>query len=111
MEPRPGGHGRIGGLGCRVGVSPELLRARERRYGLLLPTRSAGGFRLYSEADEGRIHALQRHIGRGLSAAQAARFGKIVPLFVPEERYPTRLVNHAEASTAFASSHPCWVLA
>jgi DNA-binding transcriptional MerR regulator len=43
---------RIGELSRRVGVSPELLRAWERRYGLLRPTRSRGGFRLYSTADE-----------------------------------------------------------
>ena len=32
---------RIGELSKRVGVSPELLRAWERRYGLVRPTRSA----------------------------------------------------------------------
>ena len=35
---------RIGELSRRTGVSPELLRAWERRYDLLKPTRSAGGF-------------------------------------------------------------------
>ena len=39
---------RIGELSKRAGVSPELLRAWERRYGLLRPTRSGGGLRLYS---------------------------------------------------------------
>jgi DNA-binding transcriptional MerR regulator len=66
------GHLRIGELGRRVGVSPELLRAWEHRYGLLQPSRSTGGFRLYSETDEARIHAMHRHLSRGLSAAQAA---------------------------------------
>ena len=47
-------HLRIGVLSGRVGVSPGLLRAWERRYGLLQPSRSAGGFRLYSGADEAR---------------------------------------------------------
>jgi MerR family transcriptional regulator, light-induced transcriptional regulator len=64
---------RIGELSRRVGVTPELLRAWERRYGLLQPTRSAGGFRLYSDADEARVREMQRHLGAGLSAAQAAR--------------------------------------
>lgn len=53
-------------------MSPELLRAWERRYGLLRPSRSPGGFRLYSETDEARILSMQLHLGRGLSAAQAA---------------------------------------
>jgi len=64
---------RIGALSKRVGVSPELLRAWERRYGLLQPNRSAGGFRLYSGADEARIQSMQRYLGAGLSAAEAAR--------------------------------------
>jgi DNA-binding transcriptional MerR regulator len=64
---------RIGELSRRVGVSPELLRAWERRYGLLQPTRSQGGFRLYSSADEERIRAMQQRLEGGLSAAQAAQ--------------------------------------
>lgn len=66
-------HLRIGALSKRVGVSPELLRAWERRYGLLQPSRSAGGFRLYSGADEARVQSMQRHLGAGLSASEAAR--------------------------------------
>jgi DNA-binding transcriptional MerR regulator len=64
---------RIGALSRRVGVSPELLRAWEQRYGLLKPGRSAGGFRLYSTDDEARVRSMQRHLGAGLSAAEAAR--------------------------------------
>src|SRR6187200_584127 len=67
------GYLRIGELARRTGVSPELLRAWEQRYGLLQPTRSPGGFRLYSEADEARIRRVTRLIADGLSAAQAAR--------------------------------------
>jgi MerR family transcriptional regulator, light-induced transcriptional regulator len=64
---------RIGELARRTGVSPELLRAWEQRYGLLQPSRSAGGFRLYSEEDERRVRATTTLIGQGLSAAEAAR--------------------------------------
>ncbi|HEX5540067.1 MAG TPA: MerR family DNA-binding transcriptional regulator, partial [Micromonospora sp.] len=50
MGTEPGdGLLRIGELSRRVGVSDHVLRAWERRYGLLKPVRSAGGFRLYSE--------------------------------------------------------------
>ena len=55
------GYLRIGELARRTGVSPELLRAWEQRYGLLQPTRTAGGFRLYSTADEARVRRMQRH--------------------------------------------------
>ena len=63
---------RIGELSRRSGVSPELLRAWERRYGLLEPTRSAGGLRLYSAADLDRVSAMQQHLAEGLAAAEAA---------------------------------------
>jgi DNA-binding transcriptional MerR regulator len=64
---------RIGELARRTGVSPELLRAWEQRYGLLQPTRSAGGFRLYSAADQTRVLRMTRLIADGMSAAEAAR--------------------------------------
>ena len=64
---------RIGELSRRTGVTPELLRAWEQRYGLLRPTRSAGGFRLYSSADEARVRRTTGLIAEGLSAAEAAR--------------------------------------
>jgi MerR family transcriptional regulator, light-induced transcriptional regulator len=63
---------RIGELSRRSGVSPELLRAWERRYGLLEPTRSAGGLRLYSAADLDRVRMMQQHLAEGLAAAEAA---------------------------------------
>jgi DNA-binding transcriptional MerR regulator len=64
---------RIGELSRRLGVSDHVLRAWESRYGLLQPVRSAGGFRLYSEADALRIRRMQAHLAHGLSAAEAAR--------------------------------------
>src|SRR5689334_9173420 len=63
---------RIGELSKRTGVSPELLRAWERRYGLLRPTRSAGGLRLYGDADLERVRLMQRHLAEGLAASEAA---------------------------------------
>ena len=64
---------RIGELSRRLGVSNHVLRAWEGRYGLLQPVRSAGGFRLYSEADALRVRRMQAHLADGLSAAEAAR--------------------------------------
>jgi DNA-binding transcriptional MerR regulator len=63
---------RIGELSKRSGVSPELLRAWERRYGLLQPTRSAGGLRLYSLDDLERVRLMQQHLAGGVAAAEAA---------------------------------------
>ena len=64
---------RIGELSRRVGVSSELLRAWERRYGLLSPMRTPGGFRLYRDEDERRIERMLGHLEAGASAAEAAR--------------------------------------
>jgi MerR family transcriptional regulator, light-induced transcriptional regulator len=68
---------RIGELSRRVGVSPELLRAWETRYGLLRPERTQGGLRLFSEEDERRVHLMRRHIASGLSASEAARLASL----------------------------------
>ncbi|HEX7254583.1 MAG TPA: MerR family transcriptional regulator [Gaiellaceae bacterium] len=73
LNVEAGGYLRIGELSRRTGVAPELLRAWERRYGLLRPARSEGGFRLYSEADERRVELMRRHLRAGLAAAEAAR--------------------------------------
>jgi DNA-binding transcriptional MerR regulator len=64
---------RIGEFAQRVGVSPELLRAWERRYGLLAPVRSPGGYRLYSAEDAKRVRRMRRRLEDGLSASEAAR--------------------------------------
>jgi MerR family transcriptional regulator, light-induced transcriptional regulator len=64
---------RIGELSYRVGVSPDVLRAWEKRYGLLRPSRSEGGYRLYTEHDEWRVRLMQQKLWTGLSAAQAAQ--------------------------------------
>ena len=69
---RSGGH-RIGEFSRRVGVNPEVLRAWERRYGLLKPVRSSGGFRLYSSEDAERVVRMRQALDDGLSAAEAAR--------------------------------------
>jgi methanogenic corrinoid protein MtbC1 len=67
---------RIGPFSELVGVRPERLRNWERRYSLLQPHRSEGGFRLYSSADERRVRAMLRELERGVAAAEAARTAK-----------------------------------
>jgi MerR family transcriptional regulator, light-induced transcriptional regulator len=70
--PDPG-HLRIGELSRRTDTSVDLLRAWEKRYSLLDPDRSDGGFRLYSDDDVVRVRAMQSHLADGLAAAEAAR--------------------------------------
>ena len=64
---------RIGELARRTGVATELLRAWERRYGLLAPVRTASGSRLYSGEDVVRVGRMRQLLAAGLSAAEAAR--------------------------------------
>jgi len=94
---------RIGELSRRSGVSPELLRAWERRYGLLRPTRSAGGLRLYSNDDLERVLAMQRHLASGVAAAEAATLAAQPEEAVAETRQPPADATRAlaEALTAF----------
>jgi MerR family transcriptional regulator, light-induced transcriptional regulator len=70
---------RIGELSRRSGVSPELLRAWERRYRLLRPARSQGGLRLYSLDDLERVRLMQQHLARGVAAAEAAALASEQP--------------------------------
>jgi DNA-binding transcriptional MerR regulator len=91
------GYIRIGELSRRTGVSPELLRAWERRYGLFTPDRSPGRFRLYSDTDVLRVEAMRGHLARGLSAAQAARLVVSSPPAPPPEHPGPALAEHRRA--------------
>src|SRR3954453_8419004 len=64
---------RIGELARRTGVRPETIRAWERRYGLVSPARSEGGYRLYSPVHEARIKEMRALIAGGAAPAEAAR--------------------------------------
>jgi methanogenic corrinoid protein MtbC1 len=86
-----------------VGVGEATLRAWERRYGLLQPERTQGGFRLYSRADERRIRSMQAHMVRGIAAAQAASLAlseSVVEIVAPAQ--PAALVDALlQAAEAF----------
>lgn len=78
---------RIGELSKRTGVSPELLRAWERRCELLNPTRTPRGLRLYTTADVERVHHMQEQLAHGLAAAGAAAHA-LRPTVGPEPDAP-----------------------
>jgi DNA-binding transcriptional MerR regulator len=63
----------IGEVARRTGVSVPTLRAWERRYGLLVPVRTAGGHRRYSDRDVQRVLAVLDLTGQGWAVAAAAR--------------------------------------
>src|SRR4026209_1291510 len=56
----------------RAGVSVELLRAWERRYGIVAPGRTAAGYRIYDEAAIPRVRAMRRLVDEGWTPSAAA---------------------------------------
>jgi DNA-binding transcriptional MerR regulator len=69
----PEGWLRIGEFSRQVGVSADLLRVWERRYGVPSPRRTRNGVRLYTRADETAIRAMRRALAAGMPPAEAAR--------------------------------------
>lgn len=55
----------------RTGIPAATLRAWERRYGALLPRRSQGNYRLYSDRDIAVLRWLKMQIDSGLSISRA----------------------------------------
>lgn len=56
-----------------TGVAPDTLRAWERRYGVVAPQRSEGGYRLYDDLALRRLAAMKALVDSGWSTGQAAR--------------------------------------
>lgn len=56
----------------RSGVNVALLRAWERRYGIVEPVRTDSGYRLYDETAIDRLRAMRSLVDAGWSARQAA---------------------------------------
>jgi CheY-like chemotaxis protein len=56
-----------------LGATSAGLRAWEERYGVVVPTRSAGGHRLYSRDQVEQLRYLQNLMDSGLHAAEAHR--------------------------------------
>ena len=77
-----------------TGVNPVTLRAWERRYGLIVPTRTDSGHRLYSMSDIERVRSILGWIERGIAVS---RIGKILarsgPLQALSHIIPNSLVE------------------
>jgi DNA-binding transcriptional MerR regulator len=86
---------RIGELARRTGTRADLLRAWERRYGLLRPERTEGGFRLYGDEDAARVERMRIGLSQGLAAAEAAR-AALAPIERSEELLPALLAFDGE---------------
>lgn len=65
--------------------SPEVLRAWERRHGLLHPLRGPGGHRLYTEEDLAVLRRVKSLMSEGRSIGEIAGFGREALLDAPPE--------------------------
>jgi DNA-binding transcriptional MerR regulator/methylmalonyl-CoA mutase cobalamin-binding subunit len=66
----------------QLGLAPGTLRAWEQRYGVVRPTRSEGGYRLYDDDDLATLRAMADLVAGGMQPAQAAeqvRSGRSAP--------------------------------
>jgi DNA-binding transcriptional MerR regulator/methylmalonyl-CoA mutase cobalamin-binding subunit len=63
----------IGTVVRRTGLSAHVLRAWERRYGVVKPKRTDGGLRLYSHDDVLRLQLLKKLTEQGHAIGQVAR--------------------------------------
>jgi DNA-binding transcriptional MerR regulator len=86
----------IGKVTQLTGLSVDVVRVWERRYGAVRPVRSAGGTRLYSDADIRRLRRLRQAVEDGHSISQAASLS---------ESELDELLAEAQASIQEADPH------
>ncbi|KPU57545.1 merR regulatory family protein [Pseudomonas fluorescens] len=74
-------------------VNPVTLRAWERRYGLIVPTRTESGHRLYSMTDIERVRSILGWIGRGVAVSKIGTLlARAAPLSTLSHIIPKDLV-------------------
>lgn len=83
-----------------TGINPVTLRAWERRYGLIQPTRTESGHRLYSKADIETVNRILDWIERGVAVSKV---GKILARDDQQAH-----VVRAERDTAEETEWPQW---
>jgi DNA-binding transcriptional MerR regulator len=77
-----------------TGVNPVTLRAWERRYGLIQPTRTESGHRLYSMTDIDRVRSIIGWIDRGVAVSKVGKIlAKTEPLKALAQVLPNELVQ------------------
>jgi MerR family transcriptional regulator, light-induced transcriptional regulator len=62
---------RIKSVAALTGLTTSTLRAWERRYNLLTPERSRGGYRLYTEDDVARLSRIKSLLDNGFKVSEA----------------------------------------
>jgi DNA-binding transcriptional MerR regulator/methylmalonyl-CoA mutase cobalamin-binding subunit len=93
-------------VSLRTGLTPDVLRVWERRYGVVVPQRSEGGQRLYSDADIERLSLLNRATQAGRAIRQVAELGdEELASLLEEDAAARAATTPAPATTGGASEY------
>ncbi|MDQ6829434.1 MAG: cobalamin-dependent protein [Gemmatimonadota bacterium] len=87
----------------RTGLTQDVLRVWERRYGAVTPLRSSGGQRLYSDADIERLRLMHATSRAGRSIGQIAGLSTASLAQMAEEDSAAREVRESRATSSDAS--------
>lgn len=92
----------------RTGLSPDVLRAWEKRYAAVEPTRSPTGRRLYTDGDVERLLLLRRATLSGRSIGQIAGLSdaELRDLVAEDEDQEARAPRPRSATAALAPARP-----
>ena len=88
-------------VALRTGLTPHVLRAWERRYAVVSPTRTEGGQRLYSDLDIERLLRLRQLTERGHAIGRIASL-PLLELERLEDETPVETVKVANEEAAEA---------
>lgn len=82
----------------RSGVKSDLVRAWERRYQAVTPTRTEGGHRVYTDLDIARLKLLNQATNNGHSISQIAQLSldELKNLIKNESDYQTGMLDNPE---------------
>lgn len=99
---------RIARAAALAGLSEEVIRAWERRYGVPRPQRTPSGYRVYSEADIALLRRLKQLTEDGMAIREAAA---LVPTFEAEAAKAEDAAENGAAPAEVARWHRAIVTA
>jgi methanogenic corrinoid protein MtbC1 len=92
-------------VAARTGLTPDIIRAWEKRYGVVAPIRGARGARLYSLADIAHLRLLARVVGAGRAIGDVAALSR--PAL---EQLAAQRVRDSRPSGSSEAVSPCEAL-
>src|SRR5690349_21233893 len=84
------------------GVRVELIRAWERRYGVLSPERTPAGYRVYTDRDVALLKRLKQLTDEGVAISEAAKL-------LPQLRAEVGAEAHAFTGSGHGTNLDAWL--